>query len=219
MAVIDDTRIVLLGLRVVGSADTKRVMETVRTMTNAAVEVSELLGRLDMAGLVEQRADRWRLTDDGRAEGERLLSVELDNADARNNVTNAYDRFLDLNGPLLRVCTDWQLRDANPSSLIVNDHTDEQFDRDVLARHAQIHARALHVCGDLARQLDRFANYAKRLIVAEERIVAGDIGALDGPNSESYHGVWFELHENLIATLGVDRSKEPLPDTGPGPLE
>jgi hypothetical protein len=25
---------------------------------------------------------------------------------------------------------------------------------------------------------------------------------------ESYHTVWFELHENLLATLGIQRSKE-----------
>ncbi len=25
---------------------------------------------------------------------------------------------------------------------------------------------------------------------------------------ESYHTVWFELHENLLATLGIQRARE-----------
>jgi hypothetical protein len=211
--IADDTRIVLLGLRVVGSADADRLVEAVRAMSSQTVEVPALLGRLESAGLVEERRGRWRLTDEGRAEGERLLRIELDSADARSDVTNAYARVLDLNGPLLRVCTDWQLRDANPSSLIFNDHTDEQFDQAVLARHARIHERAVLVCDDLTRNLDRFGCFAVRFNGAFDRIISGDAAALDAPTPDSYHSVWFQLHENLIATLGVDRSKEPLPDT------
>ena len=212
MALVDDTRIVLLGLRVTGSADSDRLLASVRAMGHD-VEVPTLLGRLETAGLVEQRRDRWRLTVEGRVEGERLLQLELDAAGARGGIATAYERFLNLNGPLLRVRTDWQLRDANPSSLIVNDHTDELFDRAVLARLAQIHSLAVVVCGELTRHLDRFRNYAVRLSAAHDGVVGGETAGLDGPTADSYHGVWFELHENLIATLGLDRADEALPDT------
>ncbi len=28
------------------------------------------------------------------------------------------------------------------------------------------------------------------------------------PTIDSYHSVWFELHEDLLATLGLERAKE-----------
>ena len=28
------------------------------------------------------------------------------------------------------------------------------------------------------------------------------------PMIDSYHTVWFELHENLLATLGIERARE-----------
>ena len=29
------------------------------------------------------------------------------------------------------------------------------------------------------------------------------------PMIDSYHSVWFELHEDLLATLGIERGSEP----------
>jgi len=36
-------------------------------------------------------------------------------------------------------------------------------------------------------------------------VQAGDGGWVDRTDVESCHRVWFELHEDLVATLGVDR--------------
>lgn len=217
MAVVDDTRLVLLVLRLRGSADQDAVASSLSLMQLRVDEPGELLDRLELAGLVARGsgpANRWRLTDDGRHEGERLLGVELDAQGARDRVTEAYTRFLALNGPLLRVCTDWQLRDADPASIVVNDHSDPQFDRRVLDRLETVHRAALPICADLAAALERFTSYGARLTSASDRLRAGDGTALDGPSTDSYHAAWYELHENLIATLGLDRSTEPLPDAG-----
>jgi hypothetical protein len=35
----------------------------------------------------------------------------------------------------------------------------------------------------------------------------------------SYHAVWFELHEDLLTTLGLDRSDESPPDATPDGTE
>ena len=37
------------------------------------------------------------------------------------------------------------------------------------------------------------------------------------PTVDSYHGVWFELHEHLLVTLDRDRATEPLPQYAPTP--
>lgn len=215
MDVADETRLVLLVLRLRGAADPATVADVLEAMGVVVDDPATLLDRLELAGLVERGTTgsaRRRLTGDGRREGERLLAVELDERGARGRITAAYTDFLAGNGPLLRVCTDWQLRDANPAAIIVNDHRDADFDRQVLERLGEVQRRVLPVCHELMAALARFGRYGPRLTRAFDRFIAGDAAALDGPSPDSYHGTWFELHENLIATLGRDRATEPLPD-------
>jgi hypothetical protein len=39
-------------------------------------------------------------------------------------------------------------------------------------------------------------------------VVAGQVDWFTHPLIDSYDTVWFELHEDLLATLAVERSKE-----------
>jgi len=158
----------------------------------------------------------WSLTPTGRAEDGRRLADELDRVGARPTVEAGYARFLELNPELLQVCTDWQLvpppgattAGATPPAPTPNDHADAGYDEAVLARLQQIDERAQPVCTDLGSALERFAGYGPRLTTALGRTLAGDGQWLDRPVIDSYHTVWFELHEDLLATLGRDRSQE-----------
>jgi hypothetical protein len=47
-----------------------------------------------------------------------------------------------------------------------------------------------------------------RLNAALDRISAGDNDYVSGVRVDSYHTVWFELHEDLLATLGIERGHE-----------
>jgi hypothetical protein len=213
-AIADATRATLLAVRLRPTAEAADLTAYLATLSIAVDDLDTLLGRLELAGLIERRSRTgpgWRLTADGRAEGQRLLGAELDRLDVRSAVTGAYDRFVGLNGELLRVCTAWQLRDPDPSNVVVNDHTDADYDTAVIARLAAIHDRVTPICADLADRLARFAGYAPRFTTALSRILAGDHSAVDTPDTDSYHTIWFELHDHLLATVGADRATEPLP--------
>jgi hypothetical protein len=215
----DRTRAVLLGIRL-GAVVTADGLAASPADVGAPIdEIEDLLGKLELAGLVEHRDGRfpgWRLTSDGRAEGERLLALELDGAGVRAGVHAGYERFLALNGILLRVCTDWQLLEADPSALVVNDHEDPDHDRAVLDRLRAVHEQLEPVCAGLGQQLARFSTYEPRFADALGAVAVGDDGRFDKGALDPYHAIWFELHEHLLATLGIDRSTEPLPDAGPG---
>ena len=134
------------------------------------------------------------------------MGAELDAAGARTAVREAYDRFVDLNPELLAVCTDWQMRGEQ-----VNDHRDGVYDDAVVARLVALHDRARPVVADLRAQLARFSSYSPRLRTALERVIEGDRDWFTKPTIDSYHSVWFELHEDLLATLGLERAKETQP--------
>ncbi len=195
---------VLHGLRVRGFAETDVLAEITRLDD---VTVVRALEGFAAEGLVSRKqgvdVSGWVLTLQGRAEHEKRLAEELDAAGARDEVERRYAEFTALNGAVLQVCTDWQLRDG-----ALNDHADPAYDAAVIARLAELHERALPVLAGLAAALPRFGGYTTRLQRALDEVRAGHRDWFDKPLIDSYHSVWFELHEDLLATLGLERSAE-----------
>ena len=56
-----------------------------------------------------------------------------------------------------------------------------------------------------ATQLPRLSAYSAKLSAALDKIKAGDTAWLTRPLIDSYHTVWFELHEELIGAVGLTR--------------
>jgi hypothetical protein len=199
--------LVLHGLRLKGFAEAEPVAEGAGLAPDAvAAELEGLAGE----GLVTRREGRvsgWSLTPAGRAEHARLVADELAAAGARNLVEDAYRRFLDLNGELLAVCTAWQLRDTGGSQ-VPNDHADPAYDKEVLGRLRTVDDSVGPVAADLAGGLERYGRYRPRLDHALERLEAGEHEWFTRPVIDSYHTVWFELHEDLLSTLGLERAAE-----------
>jgi hypothetical protein len=149
----------------------------------------------------------WTLTAAGRDAGAELLDEELTLAGTRVQVEAGYRGFMAMNGELLSICTDWQVMAVDGVEL-VNDHLDEARDRSILERLDVLQARTGPVLEQLAAALARFGGYGSRLAAAHERIIGGETEWLTRPTIDSYHTVWFELHEDLLATLGRRRSDE-----------
>ncbi|MDQ6696781.1 MAG: MarR family transcriptional regulator [Actinomycetota bacterium] len=194
----------LFGLRLKGFAEA----DAVAALTGVPVERcrSELsAGEAD--GLVLHRAGRmsgWMLTPAGRAEVAKLLAGELDASGARVSVERSYERFLEVNGAFLALCTDWQMKDEQT----LNDHADPAYDGAVIARLGSLDDQVQPICADLGDALRRFGGYGRRLTNARQEIDQGQTDWFTKPMIDSYHTVWFELHEDLLATLSIERSQE-----------
>jgi hypothetical protein len=200
----------LQAIRVRGNATTADLSDATRL---DADDVAERVEAFEREGWVRFRAGAmggWALTGDGRAEGERRAAAELDEAGVRPAVEDGYRQFRALNPSLLQVCTDWQLRSdtGDPAQAAANDHQDSAYDAAVIARLADIDDAVQPICRQLAGALDRFAGYAERFGRALARVRDGENDWFTRPTIDSYHTVWFELHENLLATLGIERGKE-----------
>jgi hypothetical protein len=198
---------VLLALRLRSFATSEVVSERSGLESEVVLTALKECSESGWASFREGRVTGWSLTADGRRRGEELLAQQLDSAGVRVGVEAAYERFLGLNGELLSICTDWQV--VGPGSdQRVNDHADAAHDAAVLVRLDTLHASALPVTADLGRLLVRFDTYSARLAHAHDRVCAGEHDWLTRPTIDSYHTVWFELHEDLLATLGRERSQE-----------
>ena len=181
-----------------------------RVATAAGLPVSDVeseLIDLAVAGLVTRTAGEfggWGVTAAGRAADAQRIADELAAAGARPTVERAYDGFLVLNPELLDLCTAWQLRSVD-GVLTTNDHGDRGYDARVLDRLADLDRRAEAGCAELSAAVPRFDRYRRRLADALARARAG-AGEYVADDLESYHAVWFQLHEDLLVTLGMPRT-------------
>jgi hypothetical protein len=199
--------LVLHALRVCGFATTDGVAAFLGQSTD---EVAELLARGESDGHLRFRDGRmsgWLLTAPGRAHHNEHLQQDLSQAQWKADVEAAYGEFVARNVELKQVCTDWQLRPSDGADLLPNDHTDAAYDGRVIASLAALHDRSVPMVDRLSGVLPRFASYRPRLAGALARLRAGDVTAFARPMSASYHCVWMELHEDLLATLCRERGE------------
>jgi pyruvate,orthophosphate dikinase len=109
----------------------------------------------------------------------------------------ALNEFIGFDKQVKDVVTSWQMRGET-----VNDHSDDAYDGLVLNGLAALHEQ-------IAAWLPpRFTRYAQRLNRAAAAINAGDPKFVASPRVDSYHSVWFELHEELILLAGRTRADE-----------
>jgi hypothetical protein len=199
--------LVLHALRLKGVAGVDTVADAVGVPVRT---VRDELTQLADAGLARQRTGAlqgWSLTPAGRTEHERLLQDEAAADAVLPRIATAYDMFRQLNPGVLDVCSRWQVRQSKWGP-VLNDHTDPAYDGSVIGDLADLHADAVPVCDGLAGSLERYGAYGPRLDHALERVRAGETDWFTKPVIASYHTVWFELHEDLLATLGIDRAAE-----------
>ncbi len=145
----------------------------------------------------------WRLTASGRERLAALLADERATLD-RAALELVYDAFSKPNGELKAAITAWQMRNESTP----NDHTDAAYDAGVLARIALVDTQIAPLLARLASLAPRLSRYRPRLARALEKIQGGDHTYVAKPILDSYHTVWFELHEDLIALTGRNRRDE-----------
>jgi hypothetical protein len=187
-----------MALRVQGIASPERA-------AIAAGTTPSRLSTLTDAGLAEEREGRvcgFALTALGAELVDELLAAEGLRGDPE--LTACYERFLAFNERVLKLSTDWQVRRAGGTDT-PNDHSDPHHDALVIDRLAELHER-IRLCLDtVATRAPRFASYRSRLDDCVTRLQNGDLSAFTAVMAESYHTVWFELHQDLLLTLGLKR--------------
>jgi pyruvate,orthophosphate dikinase len=167
-------------------------------------ETGAVLDRMTADGLAEITGAMFQLSADGK-----VLGAEMIAADRRQwgveNATRALDDFVALDGRVKDIVTAWQMRQVDGEP-VLNDHSDAAYDESVLAQFAAVHEDAESGLRPVCDGLARLAIYLERLALAARLTAEGDHLYIASPRVDSYHNVWFELHEDLI--LLADRTRE-----------
>ncbi len=119
---------------------------------------------------------------------------------------SAYDGFERINRTLKQIITDWQTLDVGGQK-VANDHRDKDYDAKIIDRLGGLHEQAEPILTGLARGLPRLKIYGEKLLAALEAAEDGDVEWVSDIRRDSYHTVWFELHEELLRIMGTERDE------------
>lgn len=209
-----------IHLRTAGSEipDLHLVMHAVAIKKHAAAEaLAEVAGlpipRVEAAlalgvakGRVAEADRRYVLTPAGRLVLDGEYSRYCGDLRGDGRFAAGYDRFEVINRELKQLITDWQTMEVG-GRRVPNDHADKEYDARLLDRLSALHERFEPVLNGLVAAAPRLAVYRDKLEAALEKAEDGDIAWVSDARTESYHTVWFELHEDLLRLLGRVRDE------------
>jgi hypothetical protein len=151
----------------------------------------------------------FMVTPSGRSWLDERYPEDFEDFRADPEATATYERFERINRELLQLFTDWQMVPSAGGERMPNDHSDADYDAKIVDRLGAQHERAEKVLGRFAELEPRLSVYRDRLDAAYDKALAGDHDWVSGARIDSYHTVWFELHEDLLRMLGREREEAP----------
>lgn len=170
------------------------------TLNQDLADVTKTVEQLTASGLLVE-GTTLRISPSGRDRLRALLAEERTGTDSAA-LAVAYKQFRSVNADFKALITDWQLNGGRP-----NTHDDAQYDAAILTRLDTMHQRMTPIIAATTTQLPRLSAYLEKLRTALNNVKDGEIAWLTQPLIDSYHTVWFELHEELIQALGLTREE------------
>lgn len=165
-----------------------------------------LLAEAAAGGRVVEAQNAYALTPAGRMILDNQYSRFYDALREDAAFIAAYERFERVNVELKQVITDWQTLEVGGQK-VRNDHSNKEYDGEVLDRLGEVHERFEPILAQLIRGLPRLAVYRHKLERALEEAESGKLQWVSDAKLESYHTVWFEMHEDLLRVLGRVREE------------
>ena len=182
----------LATIAAVIGAPVEKVAAVFTTLVEAGDVVVMPRNRFRPTPELTQRVDAWFVEAANRVKGD---------------ILGEWDAFHGVNDHFKTLVTDWQMREVNGAQ-VLNDHSDSDYDAAVIGRvRPEIHVLIGPIIERVAQAEPRLIRYLDRLNNALVTLEAGDSDMFAHPLKNSYHTVWFELHEELIRLSGRKRTE------------
>ena len=170
------------------------------------IDVSSFLKEQVAKGRIVENNDKYSLKPTTRVAVAGDYSRHYSEIRRNADFVRAYEDFEKINVSLKQLITSWQVIEIQ-GSVVTNDHCDESYDSRVIDRLGNLHERANRILAALAKQLPRMQIYRDKLSKALEMAEDGAIEWVSDARIESYHTLWFELHEDLLCMMGRTRDE------------
>lgn len=200
---MNEKHLVLHGLAIKKHGTPEAVAEL---MGLAEDRARQLMDEAVAKGRVNEAGGKYMLTPMAQMSLKSAYSKEYADQRGSENFLQAYQNFERINVDLKQIITDWQTLDVGGDK-VPNDHSNSEYDEQVIDSLGELHERVEPVLDQLAGGLSRLAIYKHKLLAALEKAEDGEIQWVSDAKIDSYHTVWFELHEDLLRITGNERDE------------
>jgi|YelNatPaOPRAMG01_1025707.scaffolds.fasta_scaffold02147_2 DNA-binding MarR family transcriptional regulator len=147
--------------------------------------------------------EQWKIT----SRGENAVSEERKTLLERSGQKDLFIRYCEefeiLNKEFKELVSRWQMKDED-GVLVPNDHKDPEYDFAIIEKMGTIHEKNKNLIERISKIFPFYKRFINRFEKAYERLTAGEFGYMDRAR-DSYHNIWFELHESLLKFSGMSR--------------
>ena len=200
---MNETHLVLHGLAIKKHATPEAVAGVLGLDVSV---VRATLGKLVEAKRVVEAQGKYLLAPAARMALDMEYTPLYEDVRANSAFASGYEEFERLNNTLKQLITEWQTVDVR-GHRVPNDHGNKDYDDRLIDRLGNLHERAELALDRLASALPRFSIYRDKLGAALERAEDGEIAWVSDAKIESYHTLWFELHEDLLRLMRRERAE------------
>jgi hypothetical protein len=170
--------------------------------------VEDVAANLDKAvadGAVLAARGSYMIGPSGRALLDAAYPAAFADLRADAAVAEAMDAFeTGVNKQVLSLTTDWQTVEVD-GDRVPNDHGDADHDAKILDRLGRTHEKTQKVLQPVAHADPLVDRFLDRLGTALLRAEGGETDYVSGVRVDSFHTVWFQMHEHLLRLTGRER--------------
>jgi hypothetical protein len=200
---MQEMHLVLHGVAIKKHAPAEAVAEVVGLPLE---RVKTLLAQAVTRGRLAEVQGKYLLTPTARMALDSEYSRWYSELREQTGFIDAYEAFERVNNELKALITDWQTLTVG-GQRVPNDHSNAAYDEGIIGRLGDLHERADKIFSRMAALLPRLGIYRQKLGAALEKAEDGELQWVSDVRIESYHTVWFELHEDLLRILGRQRQE------------
>jgi hypothetical protein len=171
-------------------------------------EIVTCLSKFKEEGIVVKEMyegrEKWKITPAGEKIANSYRQLMLAGTAQKEAVTKKFEHFENFfNVRLKEFVTDWQMKIVEGAP-VLNDHSDSEYDSAILRQIFDLHENVIRTLEEMVSAIPMLKNYIGRLNFAIEKLREGKLDYLT-KNKESYHNIWFELHESILKLWGRER--------------
>jgi hypothetical protein len=127
----------------------------------------------------------------------------LEQSGRKDDLLRYCDEFEKVNGRFKQLVARWQIKDEDGVQ-VVNNHRDREYDSTIISELTKIHEETTNIINEISDIIPTYQRFIGRFGLALQRVSGGNTSYMDQAR-DSYHGIWFELHESLLKLSGMQR--------------
>jgi len=185
-------------------------VNSIQTSTGLDPErITSILARFVEKGYTEKGIyighEAWKITPAGETFVNSYRQFILAQTGQKETIIKKCEEFENLNVKFKELVTGWQVKIINGTP-ILNDHSDPEYDSAILNQIFDLHKNVIRILEEMASILPiyNYKNYIERFDFAIKKLKEGTFDYI-AKDKNSYHNVWFELHESILKLWGRER--------------